>query len=76
MYDPFQVDIAMVQIVYQQSTVVAMISQPSMTWTDYFSAVGGLLGLVLGMGFVSVVELVWLCLRIVAMELNLSKWIA
>ncbi len=35
-----------------------------MTWIDYFAEVGGLLGLVLGMGFVTFIEIVWLCLRI------------
>ena len=51
-------------------------SQLDMTWIDYFAAVGGLLGLVLGMGFVSFIELVWLGLRIFAKKLNLTNWIA
>jgi len=46
-----------------------------MTWIDYFSAVGGLLGLVLGMGFFSLFELIWLCLRITSKKLNTTKWI-
>ena len=75
-YDAFDEDIAMVQILYQKSTAILMGSQLTMTWIDYFSAVGGLLGLVLGMGFVSFIELVWLGLRIIALKLNLKNWIS
>jgi hypothetical protein len=65
-YDAYDKDIAMVQIFFQKSTVFQMGSQPRMTWIDYLSTVGGLLGLVLGMGFVSFIELFWLCLRLAA----------
>jgi hypothetical protein len=50
-------------------------SQLTMTWIDYFSMVGGLLGLVLGMGIVSFIELIWLCLRLGARKLKMSNWI-
>ena len=49
-------------------------SKPSLTWIDYFSTVGGLLGLVLGMGFISFVELIWLALRILARRLDLADF--
>ncbi len=75
-YDAFDQDIAMVQIIYQKSTAIVMESQVTMTWIDYFSTVGGLLGLVLGMGFVSFIELVWLAMRIAAFKLNITKWIS
>ncbi len=65
-YNAYDKDIAMVQIFFQKSTVFQMGSQPRMTWIDYLSTVGGLLGLVLGMGFVSFIELFWLCLRLAA----------
>ena len=39
-------------------------SERRMTWTDFMATVGGLLGLVLGMGFVSFVEIIWLCCRL------------
>ena len=74
-YDAYTEDIAMVQIYFKKSTILQMGSQPSMTWIDYLSAVGGLMGLVLGMGFVSVIELVWLCLRIISKKAGLTKWI-
>ena len=74
-YDAFDKDIAMVSIVYQDSTVTQIGSQAKMTWIDYLATVGGLLGLVLGMGFISFVELVWLALRIFS-KIASIKWIA
>ena len=75
-YDAYDIDIAAVQIYFKKSTMFQWGSQPSMTWIDYFSAVGGLLGLVLGMGIVSAVEIFWLFLRLVAQKLQLTEWIA
>ena len=76
LYDAFDRDIAMVQINFQKSTAILMGSQLTMTWIDYLATVGGLLGLVLGMGFVSFIELLWLCLRIAAMKCNRTDWVA
>jgi len=75
MYDAYDKDIALIQIFFQKSTVFEMGSQPRMTWIDYFSTVGGLLGLVLGMGIVSVIELIWLCMRLAAKKWNLTHWV-
>ena len=75
-YDAYDKDIAMVQFFYKKSTIIQMGTQVTMSWIDYFSAVGGLLGLVLGMGIVSVIEIVWLCLRIIAKKLELSNCIS
>ena len=72
-YDAYEKDIAIVQFYYKKSTIIQMGTQVTMSWIDYFSAVGGLLGLVLGMGIVSVIEIVWLCLRIIAKKLELSN---
>ena len=74
-YVAFEKDIAWVEIYIPKSSVLQIGSQQTMTWIDYFSAVGGLLGLVLGMGIVSFVELIWLCLRMAARKLNLNDWI-
>ena len=72
LYDYYASDIAMVEVFFRKSTIVQMGSQPRMTWIDYLSTVGGLMGLVLGMGIVSVVEVIWLCMRLVARKCNLS----
>ena len=50
--------------------------QVSMTWVDFFSNIGGLLGLVLGMGIISFIEIVWLALRLVFQKLDLTDWIS
>ena len=75
-YNPYDRDIAMVEIIYKQSTLVELESQIYMTWIDYFSAVGGLMGLVLGMGFFSFFELIWLCLRITSKKFKFTKYIS
>jgi hypothetical protein len=66
----------MVKIIYQTPTAFYIGSQSKMSWTDYFSNVGGLLGLVLGMGFISFVEMLWQCLRVVSRMANLEELIA
>jgi hypothetical protein len=47
----------------------------SMTWVIFFSNIGGLLGLVLGMGIISFIELFWLALRMLASVCNMTAWI-
>ena len=72
-YDAYEKDIAMLQIYFKKSTAVQIGTRPRMTWIDFMSAVGGLLGLVLGMGFVSGIEVVWLCLRLLCRWLKLTS---
>ena len=75
-YDAYEKDIAIVQFYYKKSTIIQMGTQVTMSWIDYFSAVGGLLGLVLGMGIVSVIEIVWLAFRLIARQLDLTSLIS
>ena len=74
-YDAYNKDIALVHINFRKATVIQMGSSKSMGWVDFFSNVGGILGLVLGMGIVSLIELFWLCLRLAARPLGFSDWI-
>ncbi len=74
-YDAYLRDIAMLEVYFKTSTVIQLGSQPLMTWIDYFSTVGGLLGLVLGMGIVSFIEIVWLIIRLGSFNFNLTNWI-
>jgi hypothetical protein len=46
-----------------------------MNWIKYLSTVGELLGLVLGMGIVSFIELIWLCCRMTAKKWNFTAWV-
>jgi hypothetical protein len=59
-YDAFSRDIAEVKIFFKTATAVEIERQPVMTWIDFFSNIGGLLGLVLGIGIVTLMELIWL----------------
>ena len=74
-YDAYEKDIALVQVFFRKSTMFQMGKQPRMTWIDYFSTVGGLLGLVLGMGIISFIELFWVCLRMAAVKFNFTDWV-
>ena len=64
-YNAFNRDISKVQVFFRSATVIKYQRSPTMTWTNFFSNIGGNFGLVLGMGIVSVVELVWLIISIV-----------
>jgi hypothetical protein len=75
-YSAFSQDIAMVQIIYQKSTLVKIQTQLTMNWIDYFSMVGGLFGLVLGMGFYSLFDIIWLFIRITFKNFDSTRWIA
>jgi len=74
-YDAFDKDIAVLEIFFRKPTILQMRRKARMTWIDFFSAIGGLLGLVLGTGIISFVELLWVCLRLTALKMNLQNLI-
>ena len=74
-YDAFEKDIALVEISFRKSTIIQMGRKTRMNWIEYFSTVGGLLGLVLGMGIISFVEILWVCLRLTALKLNFQNFV-
>jgi len=63
-YNAFSRDIAVVNVYFKTATAIEIKRQPVMTWTDFFSNIGGLLGLVLGIGLLTVMELIWLSYQI------------
>jgi hypothetical protein len=75
-YDAFDVDIATVDIYFKKSTALQLGRKSKMSWIDYLSTVGGLLGLVLGMGFVSFIEVIWLLIRLIARIFELNQLIS
>jgi hypothetical protein len=75
-YDAYEKDIALMHIYFKRTTVFQMGSQATMTWIDFLSQVGGLLGLCIGISILTFIELFWLCLRILAQKLKLTKLIA
>ena len=71
-YDAYDKDIALLHFYFKKSTVFQLGTQPTMTWIDFLAQVGGLLGLCIGITFVSFIELFWLCLRILFQKLKLT----
>ena len=63
-YDAYKEDIAILQVYFKTSSVMEYETYPSQTWIDFFSIIGGLLGLCIGLSIVTVIELFWLLLRI------------
>ena len=47
LYDAYETDIAKVQIYFKTASVAEIYQQPTMTWIDFYSNVGGILGFVL-----------------------------
>ena len=62
-YDAYDQDIAVLNVFFDWSAVVQYSSQPMQTWTDYFAAIGGALGLCIGLNIMTIIEIICLCLR-------------
>jgi hypothetical protein len=62
-YDAYDKDIAVLTVFFDSTTVMMFKSQRRQSWLDYFANVGGALGLCIGLSIITVVEIVWLCLR-------------
>jgi hypothetical protein len=63
-YDAYEEDFAKIQVFFKQPVMFNIESKPVLTWLDYFSGLGGIMGLVLGMGIISLFEAIWLSWRI------------
>ena len=64
-YDPYTEDISVVHLYWDTQAVMQFQRARRLTWVDYLSQVGGLLGLFLGFSLVSGVELLyWLTCRL------------
>ena len=64
-YDPMESDIAKVQIYFKSPTAIEIRKQLKMSWIDFLSNTGGILGLVLGMGIIFFVEVFWILIKII-----------
>ena len=63
-YNAYDKDVAIVNFYFESSTCFEFVRQPRMTIIDFISNVGGLLGLCMGISFVSAVELIyWLTIK-------------
>ena len=64
-YDAFDTDIAVANFYFDKSTIIKFQRNLRMTWTDYISQIGGLLGLAMGFSFVSFMEIIyWILFRL------------
>ena len=64
-YDAYDKDLAVASFYFRKTSIIELKTDVSQTWIDFFSAIGGLLGLCIGMSIVTIIELFWLCCRIV-----------
>ena len=72
-YDAFEKDIAVVQFYFKSASVLEFQTDVSQTWINFFSAIGGLLGLCIGISIVTFVEIFWLICTIVSNSLRPRK---
>ena len=63
-YDAFEKDIAVLSVYFASPTAMEYTTKQSKTWLDFISAVGGNGGLCIGFSIVTLLELVWLIVRI------------
>ena len=64
-YDAYTNDIAIVNFYFDKSTVLLYKRDQRMTTIDYISQMGGLLGLGIGMSFLSIIEILyWMTIRL------------
>ena len=59
-YDSIDKDVAQVQVFFKSVSTLRNHKARTMTWTNFFSNIGGLFGLILGMGIISLFEIIWL----------------
>ena len=60
-YDAYEKDIALVTFFFESPTVFEYLKEPRMTLLQFISQMGGLLGLCIGLSFVSVIEILYWC---------------
>lgn len=63
-HNAYERDIAVLNVYFESPTVLQFFTSPRLTWVDFFSNVGGLLGLCVGLSIVTVIELACLALKI------------
>ena len=75
-YDAFDEDIALLEIVFDTSTMFVYQSSSTENWVNYLADVGGLLGIVLGMGFISFIEVIWVIVRLLSAWFGCKNWVS
>ena len=60
-YDAYEKDIAVVTFFFESPTVFEYLKESRMTLLQFISQMGGLLGLCIGLSFISVIEILYWC---------------
>ena len=64
LYNAFEKDIAVANFYFESTTCIEFIRDVTTTYTDFFSNVGGILGLCMGISCISGIELIyWFAVR-------------
>lgn len=74
-YNAFEQDIAILSVFFDTPTVLQFGTQSRQGWIDFFSNVGGLLGLCIGMSIVTLIELLWLCSKLIGVYFKQGNYI-
>lgn len=72
-YEAYERDIALVNFYFDAPTVLQFGTQSRLGWIDFFSNVGGLLGLCLGLSIITFMEIIWVCLRVCRLAIILRN---
>ena len=58
-YDAYEKDVGMVTFFFETTTAYEFYRTPKLTWTDFISQCGGMMGLCLGFSLVSIFEIIY-----------------
>jgi hypothetical protein len=68
-YDAYDEDISVLSVFFESPTAIQYSTKQSRTWVDFISAVGGNGGLFIGFTIVTILELLWLMIRLLTIWL-------
>ena len=63
-YDAYEKDISVLSVFFSSPTVMQFSTKQSKNWLDFISAVGGNVGLFIGFNIVTLVELIWIGMKV------------
>ncbi len=69
-YDAYEKDIAILNVFFDSPTSLLYSTKESRNWFDFISTVGGNGGLFIGFSLVTLIELLWLTLRLLKMFIH------
>jgi hypothetical protein len=73
-YDAFNGDIASLSIFFRSPTALHFLNSSSQSWISYFSFVGGIFGLFIGLSIATLYEWIWLSMKMIGFGLGLDNY--